>query len=338
MMSHPIIDFGRQLGNGPTILFYHGVMPEEFCSPVRGGHHSIPEFQRQIRYLTRFKRVISLSEFCERSNSGERLSSREVVLTFDDGYRNNLLYAAPILEQYGVVATLFVSARHIETGRRLPNYFVRQAIWNTDQKQVKIEACNQVYDVSSPEQRRISLSRLMRLMKTVDISSVDRIVREVRDWLSESRWDELEAANQDEELLQWSEVRQLSRSGWGIGSHCHDHAILHSNQSRNQIRYQLQASRKMITDRIEECRFFAYPNGERGFIAPAAVEEVKKAGYELGLSAEAGDIHGRLNRYLLPRRLAPRKMHRFLQTLHNSMFYRNRYAKWANGIAQDVVD
>lgn len=51
--------------------------------------------------------VVSLAEACRRLNTDEELA-RTVVLTFDDGHRDFLTTAAPILRQHGFTATLFI--------------------------------------------------------------------------------------------------------------------------------------------------------------------------------------------------------------------------------------
>ena len=68
-------------------------------------------FGAQMRFLAeKGFQVISLEEGCSRLKSNCDLS-RAIVLTFDDGYRDFLTKAVPVLEQYKFPATLFVVTR-----------------------------------------------------------------------------------------------------------------------------------------------------------------------------------------------------------------------------------
>src|SRR5262245_51495737 len=82
-----------------TILCYHGVTQraERASSDPHGLHVQVQRFARQLDYLKRHYRVISLREFLEHRQSGRPLPPRSTILTFDDGYRNFLTSAAPEL-------------------------------------------------------------------------------------------------------------------------------------------------------------------------------------------------------------------------------------------------
>ncbi len=75
----------------PYILFYHRVLPK-----------NIYAFERQIRLLKYSKNIIDISEI-------EDLKRNTIIITFDDGYYDNFVFAYPILKKYNVKATIFVT-------------------------------------------------------------------------------------------------------------------------------------------------------------------------------------------------------------------------------------
>ena len=103
----PSVDFRL-----PRILVYHMVR-----APLAGGRFnklrvSPSAFERQLAWLSANGwQFAFLSELAESARSKEL--NKIVVLTFDDGYRDNYLNAHPLLLKYGAKATLFLVAdRH----------------------------------------------------------------------------------------------------------------------------------------------------------------------------------------------------------------------------------
>lgn len=95
---------------GIPILEYHRVSPN-----IGGEHvHSIypEEFEWQMRWLAeRGYRVIGLEEVVDRLDRGAK--DKCVALTFDDGHRDILRYAAPVLRRYSARATVFVVSEYV---------------------------------------------------------------------------------------------------------------------------------------------------------------------------------------------------------------------------------
>lgn len=97
------------------ILMYHSVRPnsnaqDKLCLPP-------DTFDRQMRFLKQYHyNVISLEELGDLIRSGKKIPFKTVVLTFDDGYKDNYLYAFPVLKKYQLPATIFVIVN--EVGRQ----------------------------------------------------------------------------------------------------------------------------------------------------------------------------------------------------------------------------
>lgn len=69
-------------------------------------------FEQQMEHLRRHYVVLRLRELTGRLAAG-RLPGRAVVLTFDDGYADNLLSAKPILDRWELPATFFVVSGYL---------------------------------------------------------------------------------------------------------------------------------------------------------------------------------------------------------------------------------
>jgi peptidoglycan/xylan/chitin deacetylase (PgdA/CDA1 family) len=65
--------------------------------------------------------VVALDDVLEYYVNGAELPARAVLITFDDGYRDNLEHAAPVLERYGYPAVLFVPIAYLDDALPLPH-------------------------------------------------------------------------------------------------------------------------------------------------------------------------------------------------------------------------
>jgi hypothetical protein len=93
------------------ILAYHRVNEEEdpFFPAL-----TTAVFEQHMEYLASHFRVLPLVEAVTRLQTGD-IPDNAVVVTFDDGYRDNYQYAFPILQQLSIPATVFLSTAVIGT-------------------------------------------------------------------------------------------------------------------------------------------------------------------------------------------------------------------------------
>jgi peptidoglycan/xylan/chitin deacetylase (PgdA/CDA1 family) len=97
----------RRVGGTAVVLIYHRVAAMERDPQLLA---VTPEnFDEQMRVLAAGYRAISLDDLVSAVRR-RRVPDRAVVVTFDDGYRDNLTIAEPILAAYGIPATVFVSS------------------------------------------------------------------------------------------------------------------------------------------------------------------------------------------------------------------------------------
>lgn len=109
---------------GIIVLMYHRVndalKPNDLVVPTE-------VFRAQMRYLKDNCEVVSmgslLDSFKVSTNQGaNKLKRQKVVITFDDGYRDNYTNAFPILKELGLPATIFLITGMIGTDLKRPRY------------------------------------------------------------------------------------------------------------------------------------------------------------------------------------------------------------------------
>ncbi len=109
--------FLRKKSAGARILVYHGICQSD---PLQFNTLFLTreKFEAQLRLYKKYFTLISLDDFYNRRFNEEKLN---LCLSFDDGFANNHKYVLPLLEQYQVPATFFI------TGIRDAGYDV---LWN----------------------------------------------------------------------------------------------------------------------------------------------------------------------------------------------------------------
>ena len=96
--------------NGLPVLMFHKVDPELQDTLTV----SVPQLERQLQWLQKHNyQTITLEQLTDSLQHQKPLPDRSVLITFDDAYVNNLTYALPILQRFGMKAVLFVPTAFI---------------------------------------------------------------------------------------------------------------------------------------------------------------------------------------------------------------------------------
>jgi peptidoglycan/xylan/chitin deacetylase (PgdA/CDA1 family) len=140
------------------VLMYHSISSS--------GHDRLaitPElFRSEMQFLAEHPfHILSLQAACEQVKSHDALS-RTIVLTFDDGYRDFLTTAMPVLEQYRFPATLFiVTERSLASWRNNGN--ARPLLSRDELKEIKARGISLgSHTVTHPDLTSLDESRLER--------------------------------------------------------------------------------------------------------------------------------------------------------------------------------
>jgi len=108
-----------QYGNATQIpvLTYHSVMPHEYYYPINVANSMIlplETFYEQMRYLSdNGFNSVTAEQLIDFLFYDGRLPQNPVIITFDDGYLDNYLFAAPVLRQFGFTAMQFLITTYI---------------------------------------------------------------------------------------------------------------------------------------------------------------------------------------------------------------------------------
>ena len=272
----------------PVIVSYHRVIDD--VRALAGGAIpamliSVAMLERQLDWIGRRFRVVSLDELAQRLERGEEAGGPPAAITFDDGYRDVYDHALPLLERKGMPAAVFVTTgligtREVQLHDRLYLALVRAfRMWRSAPHDLArfLRALEIPWPGARVVRAATSPLRAMRaLFTTLPQAELHRVIDRL-----EAEVGVEEGAFEAHRLLSWDMVRDLHRAGIVIGSHTRTHALL-TNETAATVREETAGSRRELEGQLGvPVRHFAYPDGR---FDPGAVRAVAAAGYRLAFT------------------------------------------------------
>lgn len=109
-----------------AILGYHGVLPQKINTSNSKLIVNQEDFEKQLKYLKKHGyRSMTLDEFKCWKNKKCKKAHRSVLITFDDGYMDNYLYAFELLKKYDMNAVVFYVGKNINSNE---GYYMNKKI------------------------------------------------------------------------------------------------------------------------------------------------------------------------------------------------------------------
>ncbi|HPE02794.1 MAG TPA: polysaccharide deacetylase family protein [Burkholderiaceae bacterium] len=285
-MALPLATRGRL-----TILIFHRVLP----APDALLHDVWPAavFEERMRWLRGAFNVLPLDQAVQRLRAGT-LPARAAAITFDDGYRDNVEVAAPILARLGLTATFFIADGYLDGGRMF-NDTVYETLRRLPAGEFELPVGEGGRVVlSNAASRRAAADRLLASLKYLPPPERLRVCEALAARLIEPLPDKL--------MMDSSQVPELERLGMSIGGHTVHHPILTSvsaNEARAEIRNNKARLEALLGHPIT---LFAYPNGGPGRdYAAEHVAMVREAGYAAAVSTSFGTATATTDPFQLPR-------------------------------------
>ena len=284
---------GRE--RGVRVCLYHGVVERKNDPVLERSLDLLSDFRSHVRALRRC-RVITLPELAEELVHPPDDPRPAVVLTFDDGYANNLL-AREILDEAKLPMTVFVSTGGI--GDTKLTWPLELRLLMLHGQATAIDAMGRSWALASRRDRFTAFKGIIDPLKVSGAGQRRQVVDEIRQQFPAGETERLLERFPSLRMLTWEEIRDMAGPMCEIGSHGVEHELHHAAQPKEIRMCELQESKWEIEQRLGlPCRFFAFPNGAFNSMSDL---EVKEAGYDLAFTTEPGEVTPSINPRLLPR-------------------------------------
>ena len=257
-----------------AILIYHRICPRQDNWSI--GTLSPDAFESQIRYFCRSWEVLSLEKLAQYIHHGKSLPEKALVVTLDDGYKDNYLHAYPILKKYHAPATIFLTTGHIGTGKLFWWDKVGYAIQYTTASQLDLGELGR-YSLTAEFDRSHIILMLKEALQKLSDERKSFLIEKLLSIASVNVPPHLA----EEIILSWDEVREMSNDGINFGAHSVNHPIL-TQLPLEHARWEIIQSKKDIEEKLgHPVTAFSYPNGE---FSPRVIEFVKESGFTCAVS------------------------------------------------------
>jgi len=252
------------MDNKLTILLYHGITNSKSkgIENFSKKHISDKDFKEQIEFISKSCNIISMDDVVDIVSSKEKYPPKAVAVTFDDGFRNNCTVAAPILDEFHVPATFYITSGIINTETM---YWVDELedCINLSLKPSLELSLNKkvVFDLTSVSKKIIALTEIKAFCKNSTNEIKNEIVRQVIDATGV-----IPSVNHSENYkkMSWKELRELNMSDlFTIGGHSLYHNILSKISPFEKLSLDIQISIALLKYNLDkEIKHYSYPEGQ----------------------------------------------------------------------------
>jgi peptidoglycan/xylan/chitin deacetylase (PgdA/CDA1 family) len=273
-------------GVGAILTLHHVRPPRPHAFQPNGLLEIAPEFlEAVVTWLRRADiEIVSLGEMHRRLVEGE-FGRRFVALTFDDGYRDNLRFAYPILKRHGAPFTVYVPTSFPDRMGELWWLVLEAAIAKNDTVELAMDGVERRFACADVAAKRATFETIywwLRARETED---------ELRHAIHElaARYAVSVTGFCDDLCMTWTELAELAADPLvTIGAHTVNHVIL-KKVPDNIVSAEMRMSAAAIEAALGvRPHHFSYPVGDASAAGPREFGMAARLGFKTGVTTRPG--------------------------------------------------
>jgi peptidoglycan/xylan/chitin deacetylase (PgdA/CDA1 family) len=272
-----------------TVLAYHRITdaddpgfvtyrPNVSATPAR--------FAEQMDFISKYFNVISLHDFLLWLRGEEQLPRHPLLITFDDGYRDNFTHALPVLRARNMPAVIFLTTDHIGSSTPFWWDLVAFCFSQTQRQEANLPLLGPQcwHDDNS---RTLVMEQLLQTLKQVPEDVKAPAVEQLPAVLEVT----IPSQTFADMFLTWDHVRQMIAQRISMGAHTQNHPIM-TRIPLEQARSQVRNSRARIeAETGQPATTFAYTNGQATDFNPQVQQVLHQEGFEAAFTLLPGLAH-----------------------------------------------
>ena len=264
------------------ILLYHGVTNSDSMGIENssGKHIKEEEFESQMKWLSKNKKVVPLKEVNKVKGS--------VAITFDDAFKNVHDVALPILKKYDLPSTFFITTGFVENKRLFWVDKVEHMINYPKNSFVELNTHQQrFFPISNKEDKLYTMNIIKAMLKKLDPNARDKMIKDLESQIGLDK----NRIPENYQTLSWKDVKNLhDLPKYEVGGHTVNHEILsYLDDARleHEIGDCIETLSKKLGKTIDS---FSYPEGQEMHYNDGVISVLKKHGIKICPSAIDGVV------------------------------------------------
>ena len=204
-----------------------------------------------------------------------------IAITFDDGYKDNLIHALPILEQYNIPVIIYITTRFPEGETWMWWFEIWDYLENNDSLEV-----NEIPEgliIGTRKQKIQCFNKLLDWILNLPYEEQKKAVEKITQTANRKQYTNL--------CLSWEEIKILDQHPLvTIGAHTHSHPNLKTLTEEDAI-LEMNSSKMLLEQELgHPIKHFAYPFGTANEADTREFEFAHRCGYRTAVTTRPETI------------------------------------------------
>lgn len=237
-------------------------------------------FDSHIRFFNKHFDVIDIDELCQLVHSGDKITDKLALITFDDGYLDNYEKAFPILKKYNTPAAFFIATDFIDMDI-LPWWDeIAYIIKHIDVNNVQLPDWPKSVNLAGLTEAN-KIKAVLRLIKADESLPMNIKIEQLKHAVN---WQPEHCAPKETLFMSWTQIKDMKDNRMSIGSQSCSHRIMSHLDEEQQREEIINSKLRLEAELGTTIDSFAYPVGSENSFNDTTKTLLQQAGYKVAFN------------------------------------------------------
>lgn len=288
--------------NQITIYLFHGVINKKNNS-IRNyteKHIQSHYFKSLIQKLSKKGNPISIDEAVKTLREKKKIKPKSFVISFDDGFYNNISIAYPILRSLKIPFVIYLTTNFIDKNGMSWIDQIEHCVYKTKIKKLFISRYKKNFEIKN-DKEKIKLMKYIRTKVKKDKNcDPNKFAKQINKILGFNK--EIRSNLIIDKKLSWKDIKKFKNNNLiTFGGHSHTHLPL-GYLKPNILKQEIKTSVRKIKNQLGSNNIhYSYPEGSKETYSKKVIRELKKNNIKSSVTTLDGSNSKNTNLYELKR-------------------------------------